>query len=48
MAGRVMETCIEKESEFQGGGFLTRNFGRLLDRVSIAGNGFFEHFRSYP
>ncbi|KAL8832833.1 MAG: hypothetical protein Q9191_000017 [Dirinaria sp. TL-2023a] len=44
MAGRVIERCIEREGEFQGGGFLTQNFGRLLDDVSIAGNGFFEHF----
>ena len=47
MAGRVMEKCVEKEGEGQGGGYITRGFDRLLGPVSTPGNGFFEHFRSY-
>ncbi|KAL8849913.1 MAG: hypothetical protein Q9221_005132 [Calogaya cf. arnoldii] len=44
LAGRVMEQCIEKAGEGQGGGFITRDFKHLLYSITFPGTPFFEHF----
>ncbi|KAI4276737.1 MAG: hypothetical protein L6R38_005582 [Xanthoria sp. 2 TBL-2021] len=44
LAGRVMDQCIEKPGEGQGGGFITRDFKHLLQSITFPGTPFFEHF----
>ncbi len=46
MAGRVMGQCIEKGGvEGHGGGYVTRDFEKLLQSIMFPGTPFFEHFR---